>query len=466
MHTAPRDVLLGQTPIVLLWHKQRWWCDNPSCAKKTFTEASSQVGPGQRMTARMRTCLAEAVADQLRPVREVAGTYGCAWHSAHDAFTAHADAVLGPPQPEDSEGGDCAPEAPGADHDELDGPDTAEHTDPPGRGPGDPHDAGPGSIWHEPTPPAPAADCDGDREPAGGLPPVTVLGIDDTRRGRRRLRRDPDTGAWQLLADQWQTGFVDISGTAGLLGQTPGRTGRDVIRWLTRQPEQWREAVKVVAIDMSGTYRAGVRAALPHAKIAVDPFHVVQAANKMVAVVRRREITGKYGRRGRSGDPEYSAKRLLARNTEDLTPAQAAKLWDTLLAAGPTGERILAAYIAKEKLRQVLALSPTRTRITPADSQIRHRLTDFFDWCADFPNIPEMTTLAQTVSNWRYELATAVRTGASNAKSEGHNRIVKLIARIAFGFRNPLNQRRRVRYAATRAGRRHPSQPVANSQAP
>jgi transposase len=450
VHTAARDVLLGQTRIVLRWHKQRWWCDNPSCAKKTFTEASPQLGPGQRMTARMRTSMAEAVGDQLRPVCEVADTYGCAWHSAHDAFTAHADAVVGPPPREDSEDG----ADPSPDHDELDGPHDAEHADVQGGRPGAPHDPDPAGISLGPTP------------LAGGLPPVTVPGVDDTRRGRRRLRRDPDTGAWQVLADQWQTGFVDISGPTGLLGQTPGRTGRDVIRWLTRQPERWRDAVKVVAIDMSGTYRAGIRAALPHAKIAVDPFHIVQAANKMVAVVRRREITRKYRRRGRSGDPEYSVKRLLARNTEDLTPAQAAKLWDTLLAAGQTGERILAAYIAKEKLRDVLALSPTRTGITPADSQIRHRLTNFFDWCADFPNIPEITTLAQTVSNWRHELATAVRTGVSNAKSEGNNRIVKLVARIAFGFRNPLNQRRRVRYAATRADRRHPSQPVSNSQAP
>jgi hypothetical protein len=37
----------------------------------------------------------------------------------------------------------------------------------------------------------------------------------------------------------------------------------------------------------------------------------------------------------------------------------------------------------------------------------------------------------------------------SNAKSEGANRIVKLLARIAYGFRNPVKQRRRVRYAAT-----------------
>ncbi len=309
VHTAPRDVLLGQTPIVLLWHKQRWWCDNPSCAKKTFTEASSQVGPGQRMTARMRTCTAEAVGDQLRPVCEVAGTYGCAWHSAHDAFTAHADTVLGPPQPEDSEGGDRAP---GADHDEFGGPDAAEHASAQDREPGDPHNAGPGGISPEPVSLASAADCEVDPEPAGGLPPVTVLGIDDTRRGRRRPRRDPDTGAWQLLADQRQTGFVDISGTAGLLGQTPGRTGRDVIRWLTRQPRRWREAVRVVAIDMSGTYRAGVRAGLPHAKIAVDPFHLVAGRQQDGRRRTPPRDHPKYGRRGRSGDPEYSVKRLLA----------------------------------------------------------------------------------------------------------------------------------------------------------
>src|SRR5262249_18664562 len=143
------------------------------------------------------------------------------------------------------------------------------------------------------------------------LPPVDVLGIDDTRRGKRRLERCPQTGTWKLLADQWQTGFVDISGTGGLLGQTAGRTGRDVVRWLSGQPARWRDAVKVVAIDMSSTYRNGIRKALPQAKIAVDPFHVVQAANKMVAKVRRRETTHKYGRRCRTGDPEYTAKRLL-----------------------------------------------------------------------------------------------------------------------------------------------------------
>jgi Na+-driven multidrug efflux pump len=47
-------------------------------------------------------------------------------------------------------------------------------------------------------------------------------------------------------------------------------------------------------------------------------------------------------------------------------------------------------------------------------------------------------------------------TGLSNAASEGHNRIVKHVGRVAFGFRNPTNQRRRIRWARTRRTRQAP----------
>ena len=43
----------------------------------------------------------------------------------------------------------------------------------------------------------------------------------------------------------------------------------------------------------------------------------------------------------------------------------------------------------------------------------------------------------------------------TNAKSEGINRVAKLTARNAYGFRNPANQRLRVRCATTRRGRGH-----------
>jgi transposase len=47
-----------------------------------------------------------------------------------------------------------------------------------------------------------------------------------------------------------------------------------------------------------------------------------------------------------------------------------------------------------------------------------------------------------------------VITGVTNATAESLNRLAKLEARMAYGFRNPANQRRRARIACTRGTRR------------
>jgi transposase len=147
--------------------------------------------------------------------------------------------------------------------------------------------------------------------------PVAHLGIDEHRRGRPRWRLDADTGEYKLLADRWHTCFFDLSGGQGLLGQVEGRTADDAAYWLAQAAPAWRDAVRVVAIDMCSIYiyASAVRRMLPGARIAVDLFHVVHLAVKMTGDVRRRVVRGKYGRRGRSGDPEYGIKHLLVRAT-------------------------------------------------------------------------------------------------------------------------------------------------------
>ena len=182
---------------------------------------------------------------------------------------------------------------------------------------------------------AAAADPVLDQAPA----PVAHLGIDEHRRGRARWRTDEQTGEYELLADRWHTCFFDLSGEQGLLGQVQGRTADDAAYWLAQAAPAWRDAVRVVAIDMCSIYASAVRRMLPGALIAVDLFHVVQLAVKMTGDVRRRVVRARYGRRGRSGDPEYGIKDLLVRNLEHLSPAQFAKVIDTLGRAGRAGDR-------------------------------------------------------------------------------------------------------------------------------
>jgi len=71
-------------------------------------------------------------------------------------------------------------------------------------------------------------------------PPVGVLGIDKTRRGKSIWAQDPDTQRWVLVCDRWHTGFVDAAGTGGLLAQVEGRSAVVVTAWLTAQPQAWR----------------------------------------------------------------------------------------------------------------------------------------------------------------------------------------------------------------------------------
>ena len=64
--------------------------------------------------------------------------------------------------------------------------------------------------------------------------PTPVLGIDETRRGKPRWERCAATGRW-VRVDPWDTGFVDLAGDQGLLGQREGRTGAAVIDWLSER---------------------------------------------------------------------------------------------------------------------------------------------------------------------------------------------------------------------------------------
>jgi transposase len=282
-------------------------------------------------------------------------------------------------------------------------------------------------------------------EPAPEPEPVTVLGIDETRRGRPRFTRNAETGKLEQTADRWHTGFVDLHGGQGLLGQVEGRAAADVGAWLAAQPQQWRDDIRTVAIDMCPAYRAAVREHLPDAMLVVDHFHVVQLANQMISQVRRRATATLRGRRVRATDPEYGIRRRLLRNREDLTDAQLADMWNRLIDLGPPGETILTAWIAKEELRTLLALARTR----PVRYEISARLHAFYQWCAD-TRIPELHRLAGTIETWWPQIEAFLHTGVTNAASEGINRLIKLEARNAYGFRNTTNQRLRSRCATSR----------------
>src|SRR6478752_5471155 len=257
--TSPRDIPYGEERIILRWNKTRWRCREDYCTRSSFTETIAQVPARVRTTRRLCTQIGAAIGDAARSVSEVAAAHGVSWPTAHRAFVAHAEKVLGEPQP---------------------------------------------------TP---------------------VLGIDETRRGKPRWERCTATGRWARV-DPWDTGFVDLAGNQGLLGQREGRTGAAVIDWLHARSTEFRGAVEFVAIDPAAVYASAIRTPglLPNATLVVDHFHLVKLANDAVTKVRRRVTWDLRDRRGRKIDPEWANRRRLLRARERLSEKSFAKMWNQI----------------------------------------------------------------------------------------------------------------------------------------
>jgi transposase len=275
-----------------------------------------------------------------------------------------------------------------------------------------------------------------------GPPPVRVLGIDETRRGKGKYEVETSTGV-----KVW----VDRYGTGGLFAQVNGRTSDLVIAWLKEQNPEWRARITHVSMDTSATYARAARLALPNAVVVVDRFHLVALAHRAVTEYRRELAWARRGRRGRKIDPEWAQRNRLLRASETLTDDEATKMHDAMRAADPSGG-LEKCWQGKEMLRRLLALAGGE----PDRNRIWNQLTDFYIHCAD-SEIAQLRRLAWTVYAWQSSIIEGLRTGISNGRTEGYNRIVKHVGRIAFGFRNQENQKRRIRFACTRASRRAPT---------
>ena len=259
------------------------------------------------------------------------------------------------------------------------------------------------------------------------------------------LRTDAALGAGR----PWDTGFVDLAGSQGLLGQREGRTGAAVIEWLRERTPEFREAIEFVAIDPAAVYASAIRTAglLPNATTVVDHFHLVKLGNDALTKVRRRVTWELRDHRGRKLDPEWANRRRLLRARERLSDKSFTKMWNAIVSEDHTGQ-ILSAWIAKEELRTLLST----VRVGGDPHLTRHRLHRFLAWCID-SQIPELLTLATTVDTWWPEINAFVTTGITNAGTEGYNRLLKQVKRVGCGFRNRENSARRIRFHCTRKQR-------------
>ena len=217
---------------------------------------------------------------------------------------------------------------------------------------------------------------------------VKHLGIDEHRCRRVRWHRDPDTSAWRRV-EPWMTTLVNTA-SGQVLGVVDGRDSATVEAWLAARSPEWRARIEIVAIDPSAAFRKAITTCLPAARIAVDPFHLVQLANLAVTRVRQRLIQEHAQRRGRRVDPAWAHRMLLLRGYDTLTPSARHRLDQVFATDDPTGE-LGAAWGVKEGLRLVLACRTLTDAATAGQNLV--------GWVAA-ADTPETDRLWATLTVW------------------------------------------------------------------
>ena len=82
-------------PSRLVWHKVRWWCPEPTCPMRSWTEESRAIGATRMaMSDRAGRWVTEQVGRHARSVNEVAVELGCDWHTINDTVLAYGTALV------------------------------------------------------------------------------------------------------------------------------------------------------------------------------------------------------------------------------------------------------------------------------------------------------------------------------------------------------------------------------------
>ena len=226
--------------------------------------------------------------------------------------------------------------------------------------------------------------------------------------------------------------------TGRLVWASPGRDRATVHRFFDAldASEPGRSGlITHVSADGAGWIAEVVATRCPAAVRCADPFHVVKWATTALDEVRREAWNqarraghtrgNGRGRRDATGPARAIARSRYAlwKNPENLTERQQVKLaW-----IARTDPRLYRGYLLKEGLRLVFQLPP---------AQAPEALDRWIRW-ARRSRIASFVALQRTIVRHRRSILAAIEHGLSNGLIESVNTKIRLLTRMAFGFRSP-----------------------------
>lgn len=245
-------------------------------------------------------------------------------------------------------------------------------------------------------------------------------------------RKDPLDGLRRIGIDEiaYKRGFkyliVIVDHDSGrLIWAAPGRDKKTLNKFFDALGKSRSAMLKEVSADGADWIAEVVHSRCLNAKMTMDAFHTVQWATDALDEVRR-EVWNQARREGGDqalADELKGCRYALWKNPERLTGRQKNKLaW-----VARTNARLYRAYLMKEELRLVIHLKGEE-----GIALLAHWLA----WVARC-QIPAFVALGKKVRRHRVAIEASLRSGTSNALVESTNTKIRVLTRVAFGFRSP-----------------------------
>jgi len=191
-----------------------------------------------------------------------------------------------------------------------------------------------------------------------------------------------------------------------------------------------RNNVKFVVMDMNRGYLGVIKAFFPKAIIIIDRFHVARYNTWAFENVRRTMQKKLYPE-----DRKYfkKSRKLLLNRMKTLSDENLAAV-NIMLSYS---NELTKAYLLKEKFYEFMDAKDS--------TSAKHKLKEFL-MHYHIADIPEYTACVTMLNNWKPYILNSFDYRYNNGYTEGINNKIKVIKRIAFGFRNFDNLRTRVMF--------------------
>ena len=208
----------------------------------------------------------------------------------------------------------------------------------------------------------------------------------------------------------------------------PDRSQTTLLNYFRSFPKEKRKNVKYFVSDMNRVYVNIAERIFPDATIVIDKFHVARFCSWAVENVRRNmqkdlpQYRRKYMKRSR---------KLLLMPMEDLNDEQREQVINML----QLSTKLENAYLLKEYFHEFMKSENA--------AEAKERLHNFRILAATV-QIEEFETCLKMLENREPYILNAFDTKLSNGFTEGTNNMIKVIKRIAFGYRSFEHLRKRI----------------------